>query len=291
MIKFAILSGAYKNAGDFLIVKRCKEILRYVYPHCEFAECERRKPLEENLKEVNLCDFMVMAGGPAYRRNLYPAIMPLMPDLNDITIPIVTMGVGQKCIEYSSEIIKKYQFTEKTVELLKKIQASGVPFSCRDWASVELLRINGFQNTVMTGCTAWYDIAHIDNFECNIHSVSQIKTVYLSDPALPDNCSQIPLIIDWLKTINPGMKIKVIFHRGIGEDSNTDKKTAQKIRGMLQVLEDRQVEYIDISYGADGFKVYEECDLHIGYRVHAHIYNMSIRKASILIQEDSRGGV
>ena len=32
-----------------------------------------------------------------------------------------------------------------------------------------------------------------------------------------------------------------------------------------------------------------KCDLHIGFRVHAHIYNLSKRNRSILLEEDGRG--
>ena len=46
---------------------------------------------------------------------------------------------------------------------------------------------------------------------------------------------------------------------------------------------------IDISHSADGFSIYDDCDLHIGFRVHAHIYCLSMRKRSVLIEEDGRG--
>ena len=36
-------------------------------------------------------------------------------------------------------------------------------------------------------------------------------------------------------------------------------------------------------------KIYDDCSLHIGFRVHAHIYNISRGNQSILIDEDSRG--
>ena len=35
--------------------------------------------------------------------------------------------------------------------------------------------------------------------------------------------------------------------------------------------------------------LYSNCDLHIGYRVHAHVFMTSIKKPSILIKEDGRG--
>lgn len=35
MKKFYVLSGAKKNAGDYLITNRCVELLKEVYPECE----------------------------------------------------------------------------------------------------------------------------------------------------------------------------------------------------------------------------------------------------------------
>ena len=49
------------------------------------------------------------------------------------------------------------------------------------------------------------------------------------------------------------------------------------------------VKTVDISGSAKAFSVYDDCDLHIGYRVHAHIYNLSQRNISLLIEEDGRG--
>ena len=49
------------------------------------------------------------------------------------------------------------------------------------------------------------------------------------------------------------------------------------------------INIVDITGSVEGFKVYDDCDLHIGFRVHAHIYNLSNRHLSILIEEDGRG--
>lgn len=45
----------------------------------------------------------------------------------------------------------------------------------------------------------------------------------------------------------------------------------------------------DISGSADGFLIYDNCDLHVGFRVHAHIYNLSKRNKTLLLNEDFRG--
>lgn len=54
-------------------------------------------------------------------------------------------------------------------------------------------------------------------------------------------------------------------------------------------LEEQNTKYIDISGSAENLmNYYSEVDLHIGYRVHAHIFMNSISRFSILISEDGR---
>ena len=58
----------------------------------------------------------------------------------------------------------------------------------------------------------------------------------------------------------------------------------------LKVLADKYaIKFHIINNSADGFSIYDDCDLHIGFRVHAHIYNLSRRNYSILVSEDIRG--
>ncbi|WP_346961698.1 hypothetical protein [Clostridium sp.] len=58
---------------------------------------------------------------------------------------------------------------------------------------------------------------------------------------------------------------------------------------MKSEAEELGFEIEDLSYDLDKMAVYDESDLHIGYRVHAHIYCLSHRVKSILIHEDGRG--
>ena len=55
------------------------------------------------------------------------------------------------------------------------------------------------------------------------------------------------------------------------------------------VMKELGIHLVDISGGDEGFTIYDDCDLHIGFRVHAHIYNLSRRNLSILLEEDTRG--
>ena len=84
--------------------------------------------------------------------------------------------------------------------------------------------------------------------------------------------------------------IIVSFHRGIGEvDEFTPEADAINTEKLANHALKLGFEVADVSYDADKLNFYNDCDLHIGYRVHAHIYFLSKRLPSILIHEDGRG--
>ena len=81
------------------------------------------------------------------------------------------------------------------------------------------------------------------------------------------------------------------FHRGIWPDKHTSLKSAigYVIMCALAKILIRNVEIRDVSYDLDKIAFYDDCDFHLGYRVHAHLYFLSKRLPSILINEDGRG--
>ena len=289
-MNIALMSGAYKNAGDFLIVKRTKELLQAHYPECKITEYERRKPLDDKMEEINRHDLMLLAGGPGYSAEFYPKSLPLVQDLSKIKIGIVPFGMGWYGESVDSRYVQKYRFSEKTSDLFKKIDAKGISFGCRDWHAVNVLYQNGFQNTVMTGCPAWYDLKYIDQLDfLKEKSHKEIKTICVSDPAKIRNFGYIEPLLKYLRKTFPESKIIFVFHRGVGADKNTMAAYGKIIKNQKNKIEEMGIQCEDIAYSADGFQLYDECDMHIGFRVHAHIYNMSHRNLSILIEEDSRG--
>lgn len=288
MMKIALLSGAYKNAGDFLIVKRSEQLLRYVYPKAEIIKYERRKSLSDKLDEINNSDYMVVAGGPAYVRNVYPDVLPLVPNLSDIKVPIFPLGLGWQGITANSDVIYRYRFTPQSLELLRKIEEAGYNLSCRDYLSQRILKNAGIKNTVMTGCVAWHNLKYVNQTELRMPR-NEVQKICVSDPAIRVNFNMAYALIGYLQNRYPHAEIVFVFHRGTGADANTPKKEGALISNLKRMIETAGVRCEDISYDSQGFRIYDNCDLHVGFRVHAHIYNLSIRNKSILIEEDSRG--
>lgn len=285
-MKVSLLSGAYKNAGDFLIVQRCKELLKYLYDDIEIKEYKRDKKLDENIHEINKSDVLIIAGGPAYVKNLYPNKIPLVDDLDSIKIPIFAMAMGWKGKNDNQKTVYSYSFDELTIKLLKRIEHDGFSLGCRDIYTQRVLNNVGIKNTIMTGCAAWYDIKNINNLSLNDNNISKIC---ISDPADPKYYNQFLDVIKFMKKRYSNANIRVIFHRGITSDNFTSKKDEKKIQYICSEINKMGIKYLDIAYDYKGMSIYDTCDLHIGYRVHAHIYNLSKRNKTILIEEDGRG--
>ena len=285
-MKIAFLSGAYKNSGDFLIEKRAIEIIKYVYPQCDIVRI-LRKNIKEYISEINNSDVAVIGGGPIFQSSL-EKYMPLDFFVQSVKIPTIILGGGWYGDTGSSCEMAKYSFDAKTISFLKKVYEAGLGFSCRDIHTVNVLKRNGFSDAFMTGCPAWYDIGCVNDTDFR-RGNTDIKDIVMSDPAKTYNLEGSKVVVNYLREKYPNASIKFLFHRGIQSDELTSNKTGEKLKLFTQFLRDSGIEFKDISYGAGGFSEYDNCDLHVGYRVHAHIYNLSIRNKSILIEEDGRG--
>lgn len=288
-MKLAILSGAYKNAGDYLIVDRSIKLLTHLFPECEYTVYERRKPLDGVLDQINAADAVIFAGGPAYTPNIYPAEIPLVDDLSKIKTKMITMGLGWYGPAAADYVIyDQYQFTDDTKRLLTRLESDG-GLACRDWYSVRALKNNGFHRAVMTGCPAWYHLDTLDQLQLRKGIHFPYQKICISDPANPANIEQSLDVAKYLRHRYPAAEISFVFHRGIQQDAMTDASIASRYLWLSEQLQQAGIQVKDISYSKDGFEYYNDCDLHLGYRVHAHIYNLSLRNISVLLEEDGRG--
>jgi hypothetical protein len=241
--------------------------------------------LSDNLIEINSCDLLVIAGGPVYSHNVYPVQIPFVKNLSDIKVPIFAMGLGWYASGHQS-IRYDYDFSKSTLSLLKRIENDGYPLGCRDFNSVCVLKKAGILNTKLTGCAAYFDIGKLTNV---VPYSGGGKGILISDPALAANYNLSIELCKYLRKKFPNKEITFVFHRGTFADKYTYISAAKRLQKLLQQLDNIGIKYSDIAYGVDGFNMYDNCDLHIGFRVHAHIYALSQKRPSILIEEDLRG--
>ena len=270
------MSGALLNAGDFLIEKRSKELIHRFLPEYEIDTLNRvHEDYTDRIDLLNQYDAIIFAGGPLYQHGIYPKAIPFvkLSELGKVKCPIFFVGGGIKSGVFDGSL------TSDSLEFFKMGTNSDVPLGCRDILSYRFLKHQGFSNVIVTGCPAWY---HPENLMATDfrHFKGRIRKICISEPANVENVSILRELILFLHKRYKEAEVTLVNHR------EQKKEVLQLVSEFSNRL---NYGFVDISGSAEGFKVYNDCDMHIGFRVHAHIYNLSMRNFSVLINEDLRG--
>lgn len=284
---FVVLSGAKKNVGDFLITHRAKQLLKHFYPNEELIQYPNWQSLSDNLDKINRSKAVIILGGPGYQQNMYPGVYKFVPELNLIKPPIVPLGLGWKGISNELHTLKNYHFSESSLAFLHYLQKNKSILGCRDFYTEQVLNLQGFQNTMMTGCPAWYDL---DSIGKPVNNPETINKLVFTPPQNRLFKDQGVSILRLLHEMFPTANKYCVFHRGITSDDEYTPTADEKNNIYLSnIAKSFKFEVIDAAYDLNKISFYDDCDIHIGYRIHAHLYFLSKRKPSIVINEDARG--
>lgn len=297
---YVTLTGSRNNAGDFLIRHRGHALLRHLRPDRNIVDMNSWEAFtDEQLEIINGAVALILLGGPALRRNMYPGVYPLVDDLDRIKVPVTIMGAGWHASPGTWEDSREYTFTPATLRLLQRIDAGGIPLSVRDYRSLNALAVAGIDNGVMTGCPALFIPDKIGTPFTGFPS-GEVKNLVIS-PGVTFIRSvaleqQLKDLIAELRSGFPAAKLTVAFHHSIQPEVLSkaygagQSVAAERQLTLVKWLETQGIDYVDISGGVEKLmQVYDAADFHVGYRVHAHIFMSSQRKPSVLLTEDGRG--
>ena len=160
---FVILTGSKNNAGDFLIKYRAQKIFEAIRPDRKIIDFNGWESIDNvKLEVINNSKALILMGGPALQKNMVPDIYALPDDLDQIRVPIVTMGIGWKSVQGDWFDTYNYSLSERTIKLLERINTDGLSSSVRDFHTLNALMFKGFDNYLMTGCPAYYDLASVN---------------------------------------------------------------------------------------------------------------------------------
>jgi hypothetical protein len=135
--KYILLHGAKKNLGDYLIYNSAKKLLKKYKPQTDLSSLPAWEEFTpKKIDKVNNADAIIITGGPGIRKNIYPGVYPLCPNLNKIKTPIYTLGLGWKEFPGDEKNIYEFKFSEKAHMLLDKIKFFGV----RDFYTLRILK-------------------------------------------------------------------------------------------------------------------------------------------------------
>jgi hypothetical protein len=297
---YVTLTGGKSNAGDFLIKYRAFDLFKNLRPDRYIIDFNEWEKIDDSkLEIINKSKALILLGGPGIVKNMYPDIYPLRENLDDIKVPIIMMGLGWKNLPGKWEDTYKIRFSKNTKYLLDKIDQNGYFSSVRDYHTLNLLQLNGYKNILMTGCPAYYELDYINKEFVPPKKISKIAfSLGVSFVNSLSMEKQMKNVILFLKDYFENSIFEVVFHhpvkieklKKIYEKNYAIGSFYKKHKKFIEWLESHNINYVDISGSAENLiNYYLTVDLHIGYRVHAHIFMNSINKLSILISEDGRG--
>lgn len=275
------ITGAYRNAGDHLIGECARNLLR-TFVDDDIINVDRSSITGGHYALFNRARAVLLTGGPAYQKHVYPGIYPL--ELARVKPPVIPYGLGWKANVKTD--VGAFRFNEEALEFVRAMHAR-IPFSsARDPLTVDVLARAGASNVVMTGCPVWYDLQHLDTPYAFRPSP---RSIVFSMPARPSPATA-PLL-DCLTARFPRATRTLSFHHGLLPANSARGRETGRANFVLAARALRRGWRVSSLAGsaAKMRRLYGAADLHIGYRVHAHLHCLSIRKASVLINEDARG--
>jgi len=286
---YIFLNRTVANIGDFLYYSNSIKLVNRFKPNIKIIEVNAWKPLMEqiDMNTLKKAKAIIIPGGPALRKDLFPQIYPIPSVVFKNNIPIIFLGIGSKVYPGTIQKLKKLKLSKSTIKFLKYSTDHGYSIGVRDILSKKLLLENGIEDVVVNGCPAWYDLEYIGK---NLKKPLEIRKIAFSTPASPLCFNQAKKIIKKLRNEFPKASITVLFHKGIYFDGDRASKKLTNLNQDLANFSLRKgCEILDLSKNLNTLRLYDNSDLHLGYRVHGHLYVLSHRKPSFLIAEDSRG--
>lgn len=296
---YVMLTGGRNNSGDYLIKHKAKELLSSHRPDRELVDLNGWESIDtKRLNLINSGKALLLTGGPALQKNMVPNVYALDEVLDDISVPIVSFGIGWHSLNGEWENTRKYKLSKKTTKILSRLCEHPMLNSVRDYYTLGVMRNNGVKNTVATGCPAMYDYSFLKSGGGNQRGTENVTKIAISLGVALKNSqlmeNQAKNLVEGIAATFSGAEIVVAFHHGITEDYmgsvGADRKLYSKNTKFASWLESCGISYRDVSGSAESLiSFYDSCDVHVGYRVHAHIYCSSTGKPSLLISEDGRG--
>jgi hypothetical protein len=270
---YLLLHRALRNAGDALIFERGRRLIETFRPTEDLAFAEGWHPLAEQLPAALLraARAVIVVGGPGYGNGLagrYP--LGLDPERDP---PLIFLALGSAIVPGTAAQLASFRFDAPSRSFLDAIAARSAYLGARDRLTAGILERNGFERVLMTGDPAWYDLEQLDAPQ---RRPSAIGRLAFTPPANPVFFDQAIRVARALAAAFPGASGSVVHHRGVQ-------------RPFVALATELGWEDVDITGSADGFAHFDSVDLHVGYRVHAHLYAISHGIPTYLVAEDSRG--
>jgi hypothetical protein len=289
-----------RNVGDELIEVRTKEIIRQEKGEDDFFTLFREEPLESHIDTINNSRAVLMPAFPVRDTPMYPGTFRLTQNLSEIKVPLIPIGANWNVYPGDEISRKSTIYSAETTAFLKHVASGVEQFSCREHHAAAVLRYHGIENTFFTGDPAWF---HLPSLGKPLRRTRKIGRVVFSPPLSPFYVDQAEDILSMIARMFPDAERYCAMHlrdsgspADSGENSQKNENSAamspevaRKNEKIRKTARDLGFSVLEAAGDIKKLDFYEECDLHIGYECHAHLFFFSRRIPSILIAEDARG--
>lgn len=285
---YTLAHGAKHNVGDFLIRDRAIALIEaetgVPKEDLYLTDLVRNHLSDREIDRIADTDAVIIGGGPAYQPNFHPGTYPDIDKILEMGIPVIPLGPGWKGRRTDS-----YEFTDTSKRMLRRIHDKIEVAGVRDLPTKRVLEDIGVDNAELVGCPAWYNL---DLTSTSFDAPDTIDSLVVSSPQKGDlrYGPQWAYLLSQLAQRFPEADRYCSFHHGIPHvPGYRNRRTAAYNRLMARVASRLGYTIIDPSGQPDKLDLYDEIDLHAGYRVHGHIHFISAGKPSFLLQQDGRG--
>ncbi len=261
---------ASNNVGDQLIsfstIELIKSRIADFDPIVEFRATNLDK--YENTMVEN-----IIAPGFSICDKTYPELFGLYSDIKNLP-NFYPIGCSFQHIEPSFEAFDSYIYSDETLEFLKSITLKSGPLPCRDQLIVNMLNKHDVP-AVYSGDMAIYDEKYLNT---TFIPPKQINSIVFTVGHHDKYYEQAYEILEKNLEVFPNSKLYIAFH----------SKISPKLKKITEIALSLGYEELHLCGDVKNLNIYDEIDLHIGYRLHGHISFLRRRKPSILLIEDAR---
>lgn len=287
-----VTTGAKRNVGDHLIHQSGRRLLEQ-HVTGRLVSHPRWTPLDRYSLEQ--AKGVIALGGPGIGPQLLDKFVPLKQGLEH-GIPCFVLGMGSHQDAIPS-------LGESTLGALERVNKINGLIGLRDPLTQEIISRESSAMTEMVGCVAWFRTEFLTSDPLPPEG---IRHLVFTTPASINQLPQCQEVLQSLALLFPDAKKSLVFHAGyphvqdafaLSDQGNSlsPRDRAWRLRDFARWFHFRSEakrigwKIVDASGDLRRIGFYEMADLHVGYRVHAHIDFLARRKPSLLIAEDIRG--
>lgn len=260
-----------RNVGDKLIENATRAILQSESPQLRITTISGKSSWEQIQQFIETSDCVLFAC-LAIRKNLLN-VYPFLDQLLQTATPVAAISTGTS-LNVGGPRMFQDAITIVDHDLLKRFNERALMFTTRGALSQSFCQALGLNKATFSGDIAFFD-QRFENRQFPTHP--DIRRILISDPHYATRYVEtLKGLVASVSTQFPNASVALAMH-GVNEP-------------VAEIAKELDLSIVNLFERPDeGLEIYDECDLHVGFRVHAHVSALNRRKPSYLLEQDGRG--